>query len=97
MYIQGTAPPTDVRAVQDGPTSITLSWSHSSDATGYNINYLCGGSEDRSVSLDDASVNTHTLMARQNGETCTVSIVATSDDNFPSEAVHATISLGEQK
>ena len=86
-----------MRAVQDGPASITLSWSRSSDATGYNINYLCGGSEDRSVSLDDASVNTHTLMSRQNGETCTVSIMATSDDNFPSKAIHATISLGEQK
>ena len=37
------SPHSDVTAVQAGPTSITVSWSPSSDGTGYRIDYGCDG------------------------------------------------------
>ena len=65
-------------AVQDGPTSIRVSWTPSSDATGYGITYTGGGSSD-SVAVGDT--NTHTLMGLTNGETYTISIVGTSSSS----------------
>ena len=52
------SPPSGVTAVQDGPTSIRVSWTPSSDATGYGITYTGGGSSD-SVAVGDT--NSHTF------------------------------------
>ena len=65
-------------AVQDGPTSIRVSWTPSSDTTGYGITYTGGGSSD-GVAVGDT--NTHTLMGLTNGETYTISIVGTSSSS----------------
>ena len=65
-------------AVQDGPTSIRVSWTQSSGATGYGITYTGGGSSD-SVAVGDT--NTHTLMGLINGETYTISIAGTSSSS----------------
>ena len=92
----GTSPPSDVTAVQDGPTSIIVSWSPSSDATGYRIDYDSIGGDSDSVVTSGGSTNplTHTLMNLQNGDTYTISIVATSSD-LPSESVLTVVGLGE--
>ena len=72
------SPPSDVTAVQDGPTSIRVSWTPSSDATGYGITYTGGGSSD-SVAVGDT--NTHTLMGLTNGESYTISIAGRSSSS----------------
>ena len=74
-----TSPPSDVTAVQDGPTSIRVSWTPSSDATGYRITYTRAGGSSDSVAVGDT--NTHTLMGLTNGETYTISIVGTSSSS----------------
>ena len=84
MYIRGgflsvaASPPSDVTAVQDGPTSIRVSWTESTDATGYGITYTGGGSSD-SVAVGDT--NTHTLMGLTNGESYTISIAGISSSS----------------
>ena len=72
------SPPSGVTAVQDGPTSIRVSWTPSSDATGYGISYT-GGSSSDSVAVGDT--NNHALMGLTNGETYTISIVGTSSSS----------------
>ena len=90
MYIRGgflsvaASPPSDVTAVQDGPTSIRVSWTESTDATGYGITYTGGGSSD-SVAVGDT--NTHTLMGLTNGESYTISIAGISSS--PGAMLHA--------
>ena len=80
----GTSPPTDVTAVQSGPTSIIVSWSPSSDANGYTIDYDIIGGDSDSVDISDGSTDTltHSLMNLQNGNTYTISIVATSSSDM---------------
>ena len=80
-------------AVQAGPTSITVSWSPSSDATGYRIDYDSSGGDSGSVTVSGGSAAMETLTGLQNGETYTISIVATSDTALPSESVPADMSL----
>ena len=91
----GTSPPTDVTAVQSGPTSIIVSWSASSEATGYRIDYNSTGSDSNSVVTSGGSTDTltHTLMNLQNGDTYTISIVATSLI-LPSDSVPADMTVG---
>ena len=74
-------------AVQDGPTSIRVSWTPSSDTTGYRIHYT-SVSDSGNENVSDGSTETHTLTGLVNGETYTISVVATSD-NLPSEGVTA--------
>ena len=76
-------------AVQAGPTSITVSWSLSSDATGYRIDYNSSGGSSGSMTVSDGSTDMETLTGLQNGETYTISIVATSD-HFYSDAVEVS-------
>ena len=103
MYIRGgflsvaASPPSDVTAVQDGPTSIRVSWTESTDATGYGITYTGGGSSD-GVAVGDT--NTHTLMGLTNGETYTISIAGTSSSSgvLPSPPVSVgDVALGKSK
>ena len=83
----------DVTAIQDGPISIIVSWSPSSDATGYRIDNDSIGGDSDSVDIDGGST-THTLMNLQNGDTYTISIVATSSSDLPSESVLADMTVG---
>ena len=82
-------------AIQDGPTSIIVSWSPSSDATEYRIDYDSIGGDNNSVVTSGGSADslTHTLMNLQNGDTYTISIVATSSA-LPSESVLADMTVG---
>ena len=74
------SPPSDVTAVQDGPTSIRVSWTPPSPlghTTGYRISYTGGGS----VDVDGGNTNSHTLTDLINGQTYTISIVGTSSSS----------------
>ena len=86
------SPPSDVTAVQTGPTSIIVTWTPPSplgDTTGYRIPYTGRGGSSDSVDVDGGNTNSHTLMGLTNGDTYTISIVGTSSLGFPSTTVEA--------
>ena len=79
--------PTDLMAVQEGPTGIRVSWTPPTplgDTTGYRI-YYSGGSSG-SVDVSGGSTDNHLLTDLQNGASYTISIVGTSD-LIPSDRV----------
>ena len=89
------SPPSDVVAVQASLTSITVTWTASSNATGYRVHYT--SDRDRgSETVSDGSTETHTLTGLVNGETYTISVAATSE-HFPSEAVAANTTVSLRK
>ena len=68
-------------AVQDGPTSIRVSWTPPSplgNTSGYRIYYTRGGGSSDSEDVDGGNTNSHTLMGVTNGETYTISIAGRS-------------------
>ena len=80
-------------AVQDGPTSITVTWTPSSDATGYRIDYDgggVGGSEELGADSTRLKLTDLTI-----GETYTISIVATSPSQLASSPIMKQVRLGE--
>ena len=89
----GTGAPTNVAARQTNPTSILMSWSPSSNATGYTIHYDSSEGPSGNVSIDGGSTNSYTLENLRNGETYTMSVVATSA-NLPSQVVTADMAIG---
>ena len=80
-------------AVQEGPTSIRVSWTPSSGATGYNISYTGGGSSD-SVTVSGGSTDIYLLEGFMNEGIYSISIVATSQ-HFSSDPVELQVTLGE--
>ena len=94
----GASPPSGAMAVQDGPTSIRVTWTPPSpleDTTGYRISYTGGGSS----GIVDVDGNTHTLMGLTNGETYTISIMSipSSSSVLPSAPVEAgTVAMGKK-
>ena len=88
LYIVASAP-THLTAVQEGLTSIRVSWSPPSplgDTTGYRIDYTSSDGSSDSVTVSDGSTDNYLLTDLQNGDTYTISIVATSE-HLPSETV----------
>ena len=84
-----------MKAVQDGPTSILVSWSPSSDATGYRIQYVSEGSNS-SLNVSGGSTNNNTLTGLTNGNIYGISIIATSDGiSSETVTVHMPVSLGK--
>ena len=82
-------------AVQEGPTSVQVSWSPPvplGDTTGYRISYSGGSSG--SVAVSDDSIHNYLLTGLQNGASYTISIVGTSQ-HIASEVVEVDIGLGE--
>ena len=96
----GASPPSGVTKVQDGPTSIRVSWTPPSplgDTSGYRIYYTRAGGSSDSVDVDGGNTNTHTLMGLTNGETYTISVAGTSSTVLPSPPVSAgDVALGKQ-
>ena len=75
--------PTSLMAVQEGPTSIRVSWTPPTplgDTTGYRI-YYSGGSSG-SVDVSGGSTDNHLLSGLQNETSYTISIVGTSEHFF---------------
>ena len=89
--------PENVTAVVSGLTSVLMSWSESSENTGYIIYYWSSGGDNDSIDISNSST-THILTNLQNGEVYDISIVATSV-HFHSEAIDIIVKLGndEQK
>ena len=100
-YTAGPPPPTDVAAVQNGLTSITVTWTPPSplgNTTGYTISYTTRGGSSSSVNVAGENTNSHTLTGLTNGRTYTISIVATSSTDLVSERVATTaVRLGKQE
>ena len=89
----GASPPTDVTAVQDGPTSIIVTWTPPSplgDTTGYRISFT-GGSD---VNITGASTESYSLTGLTNGETYTISIVAIAPNRPTSTPIEFQVQLG---
>ena len=80
-------------AEQEGPTSIRVTWTPSSGATGYIISYTDGSSSD-SEPVSGGNSNQEDLTGLQNGATYTMSIVATSETSLHSESVVVVVPLG---
>ena len=64
-------------AVQDGPTSIRVSWTPSSDATGYRIHYTSSRGDSGSEDVSGGHSDSHTLTGLVKEDTYTISIMAT--------------------
>ena len=81
IYLPSAATaPTNLMAVQEGPTSIQVSWTPPTppgDTTGYSIYYSSNGSSG-SVNVSGQSTNNHLLIGLQNGASYTIFIVGTS-------------------
>ena len=87
--------PTNLMAVQEGLTSIRVSWSISSDTNGYRIDYnSCNDDSHESVSISDGSINDFLLSNLTMEATYTISIVATSL-HFYSTVVKDEVTLSE--
>ena len=99
------SPPSGVTAVQDGPTSIRVSWTPPSplgDTSGYRIYYTRAGGSSDSEDVDGGNTNSRTLTVTglTNGETYTISIAGTSSSSstvVPSPPVSAgDVALGRR-
>ena len=90
----GTQAPTNVMAVQMGLTRIRVSWTPSSDATGYIISYT-GGSSSESVTVSGGSTYNYLLTDLQNGDIYTISIVAKSDGLNSESVIVMNVQLGK--
>ena len=94
----GASPPTEVTAVQDGPTSIRVTWTPPSPLggiTGYRIFYT-GGSSNGTVDVSGGSTNSYTLTGLSSGETYTISIRSLVSIGFSSLPVE-TLAVGLSK
>ena len=80
-------------AEQESPSSISVSWSPSSNATGYKVTYDSSGGDSGSETVSGGSTNNTTLTGLQNGDTYNISILATSKD-LPSERVTVPHGIG---
>ena len=84
---------------QDGPTSIRVTWTPPpplGDTTGYRIHYTTGEGSSDSQTVSGGNTMTHTLTGLTNGETYTISIVATSN-TLSSDTVMANMLVGLSK
>ena len=96
LFIKAASAPTDLMAVQEGPTAIRVSWTPPTplgNTMGYRIHY--SGRISGSIDVSGAA-NNHLLTSLQNGASYTISIVGTST-HFFSELVNYpyTFSLSE--
>ena len=92
MTYLGTAEPTGVTAVQEGPTSIRVSWTLVSGATGYRVEYSGEDTGEKSV---DGRATTLIITGLQNGLTYTISLVAISPNLPTSAPIIRQVPLGE--
>ena len=81
--------------VQDGPTSIRVSWTPSSDATGYMIHYTSSRGDSGSEDVSGGHSDSHTLTGLVKEDTYTISIMATSH-TLSSSPITVEITLSEE-
>ena len=80
-------------AVQEGTTSIRVSWTLVSGATGYRVEY--SGGDDTEEESADGSATTLMITGLQNGLTYTISLVAISPNLPTSAPITKQVPLGE--
>ena len=94
LFCSGASPPSNVRAVQDGLTSIRMTWTPPSplgNTTGYEISYIRRG-RIYSVYVYDSNANSHILTRLTNGEFYTINMVGIASlDILPSSPVTAGV------
>ena len=91
LHIIVPLPPTEVMAVQDGLTSIIVTWTASSDTTGYRISYNSSGGDNGSA---DVSGDNYTLTGLVREDTYTISIT-TIFQTLSSSPVAVEVALGK--
>ena len=84
--------PSNLFAIQKSATSILVSWSPSSDATGYIISYT--GGSNGSVTVGGGTTDSYLVTGFLNRASYRISIIATSQ-HLPSDNVIMNVSLGE--
>ena len=97
LYTTVGSAPTNLMAVQEGPTGIRVSWTPPSPfgtTRGYRISYSGGSSG--SVDISDRDTDNHLLSGLVNGASYTIFIVGTSPHYYSEEVVNPdTITLSE--
>ena len=96
-YFSVASAPTSVMAVQEGLTSVRMSWSPPTplgDTTGYRIYY--SGYNSGYVNVTGGSTDNYLLTGLQNGSIYTISLVATSL-HLSSAAIDQEVILCEYK
>ena len=83
-----------MKAVQNGPTSIIVTWRPSNGATGYRIQYGSTGGHSGSETIDGSDTVSWSLTGLQNGQTYTISLVATYED-ISSNAIQVEVILSK--
>ena len=93
------SPPTEVTAVQVGPTSISVTWTPPlylrGWITGYTISYSHSGGGSSSEPVVGGETNSRTLTGLTNGKTYTISIVATSMDRDSESVTSSRVPLSK--
>ena len=98
IKVVGPVAPTNLIAVQEGLTSMRVSWSPPTplgDTTGYRIYYSDSGSSD-SVDVSGGSTDNYLLTGLVMGATYNISIVATSH-HIPSGRMETIITMCKMK
>ena len=94
LYVYSSV--SDVTAVQDGPTSIRVSWTpSSSDATGYRIHYTSSRGDSGSEDVSGGHSDSYILTGLVKEDTYTISIMATSH-TLSSSPITVEITLSEE-
>ena len=78
--------------VQNSPNSVLLSWTPSSNANGYMINYARSCGDNNQHLINGGNINKLNVTTLEDGRMYTISIVAISN-GFPSESVKETVTL----
>ena len=95
MFLTVASAPTNLKAVQKGPSEIKITWNNPISleyTTGYQIHYKNGSNY---IILNISSNSSHlTLMNLPSGKYYNISIVGVSN-HFPSEQKSVRIFLGE--
>ena len=100
IFLPVASAPTSVMAVQEGLTSIRVSWSPPTplgDTTGYRIYYIYSGGSSGSEDVSDGSTYNYLLTGLQNGASYNIYIVASSQHLFSVDmvALDQEVILGE--
>ena len=88
------SPPADVRAIQEGPDGVLVSWTPPSGTNGYWISYSTANGTTNTVNITDGSIGQYKLNDLEREHTYAILIVATSIQ-LPSSAVRVQITLSK--
>ena len=83
-----------MKVVQNGPTSMIVTWSPSLGATGYRVQYDSIGGHNGSDTIDGIDTASLSLTGLENGQTYTISVVATYQD-LSSNAIQIEVILSK--